>query len=217
MPTTLLINNARLSFDKNLTKASDPKKGKEYGKFSCNFICSDETTFAILKDGKKIPVPAKDLNKVLEDVLKEKFNKVPAKWENWALRKNDQAVNATSGERYKGYEDDKGFYLAPTRFEDQGYPAYVRRDRTVLIGTKPDDLAEAKRLFYGGCYVNGKVNLAAFEVKEDGVTKRGVSSYLEAVQFLRNGEKFGGGAADADGFDELDEEEFEDETDTADV
>lgn len=210
MPTTLIITNGRLSFDKNLFEPSDAKL-KKSGKFSCNIIASDETTFAILtKDRGKVVVARKDLDKVLQDVLKEKFNKVPAKWENWATRENTAAVNATSGDRYKGYEDDNGIYFSPSRYADQGHPSYVRRDRTILNGNNPDDLAEAKRLFYGGCYINAKINIAAFEVKEDNVTKRGVTSFLEAVQFLRDGDKFGGGSANADGFDAVDEDDLPD-------
>jgi hypothetical protein len=60
-------------------------------------------------------------------------------------------------------------------------------------------------LVYAGCYVNAKVNLAADETKEDNVTKRGVTTFLEALQFVRDGDKFGGGSANADGFDAVEE------------
>jgi hypothetical protein len=213
--STLIIKNARLSFDKNLVTPTEPK-GNKPPKRSCNLIVSDDTQFALLEDGKSKPIKREDLQGVLESVLKAKFNgKVPAKWENWAVRENSTAVNASSGERYSGYEDDKGIYFAPTRFVDHGPPAYVRRDKSLMDSEKPADLAEIKRLLYGGCYVNAKINIGAYETKEDGVTKRGVTTYLEAVQHFNHGEKFGGGSANNDGFEalpDIDEEEEEEIT-----
>lgn len=210
--STLIIKNARLSFDKNLVTPTEPK-GNKPAKRACNLIISDDTEFSLLEEGSKArPVKREDLTGVLESVLKAKFNgKVPAKWENWAVRQNTSAANAETGERYKGYEDDKGIYFSPTRFVDHGYPAYVRRDKTLLDPEKPGDLAEIKKLFYGGCYVNSKVNIGAYETKEDGVTKRGVTTYLEAIQHFAHGDKFGGGSANAEGFDAL--EDIEDEED----
>jgi hypothetical protein len=197
MSATIIINNARLSFDKNLFEPN--KKDKR----TCNLITSDETTYFLLADGKKTPIKGEaGLLAVIEGELKAKFNgKVPPKYENWAIRRNTDANSAESGERYKGYEDDKGIYFSPSRFAKQGYPAFVRQTNQPIDLTSANGLDEARNLFYGGCYVNAKINLAAFETKEDGVTKRGVTTFLEALQFVRDGERFGGGSATAEGFD----------------
>jgi hypothetical protein len=202
MPITIIAKNARLSFDKNLFDPTESKGPKKPGKRTVCAICSDDSTFVKLVEGKKVPFEQKDFDAIITEVLKQKFaGKAPAKFENWAIRKNTDANNQQTGERFKGYEDDGGIYFSPSRYADQGYPAFVRRDGSLINMTTEDGVAEARRLFYGGCYVNIKLNLAAFQVKEDNVTKNGVTSYLEAVQFLRDGERFGGGDASADGFE----------------
>ena len=206
MSQIVIINNARLSFDKNLFEPN--KKDKR----TCNLITSDETTYFLLADGKKTPIKGEaGLIAIIEGELKAKFNgKVPPKYENWAIRRNSDANSAESGERYKGYEDDKGIYFSPSRFAKQGYPAFVRPSNQPIDLTSANGLDEAQNLFYGGCYVNAKLNLAAFETKEDGVTKRGVTTFLEALQFVRDGERFGGGSATAEGFDAVEQAEEED-------
>ncbi len=207
MSTTLLIKNARLSFDKNLFVPTEKKNGKP-GKRNCNLICSADTEIYILDGGKKTKVKREDLkSKVIDEALKKKFGgKVPAKYEDWAFRDNTNSVSATTGERHKGYEDDNGFYLSPSRIEDQGPPAFARKDGTQIKVLEAAGWEEALRSFYGGCYVNAKVVIGAFEAKEDNMVKRGVTSYLEALQFLRAGERFGGGEANTEGFESEEEE-----------
>lgn len=206
MATTLIIENCRLSFAKNLF---DPNKK---GKRTCNGICNSETKFFRLVEGKKVPVKGKEgLQKLVEEVLAAKFGgKTPPKYENWAFRPNVNAVHSETGERYDGYEDDAGFYVSPGRYETQGYPAFVRPNGQMIEMTEKGSL-EARALFQAGDYVNLKVNLAAFEVKEDGMTKRGVSSFLEALQYAREGTKFGGGSTDASGFDPVVEDDEDDD------
>lgn len=74
--------------------------------------------------------------------------------------------------------------------------------RPLVLGRKKEALTEEDGIIYSGCYVNA--SLAA-----DGYTfenlKRGVKCYLNGVQFVKDGERFGADAS-AD-FDELD---FED-------
>lgn len=209
MSITLLTNNVRLSFTKNLFKPSEKKKR------SCNLVCSDDTRFFRLENGVPKSIARKDIDTVIQDVLKEKFHgKVPAKFENWAVRSCANANNTNTGERYDGYGDDKAIYFAPSRYEDQGMPAFVRRNGTTIPTTNAEGIAEAEGLFYAGCYIFAKINVAAYETKEDGVTKRGVTTYLEGLQFYKDGERFGGGAADATGFVDLTEDD-EDESSLA--
>jgi hypothetical protein len=210
MPITIIAKNVRLSFDKNLFDPTE-SKGKKPGKRTVNAICSDLTTFLKLQDGKKIAFKQDDFDEIIKDALKQKFaGKAPAKFENWAVRKNTEANNQQSGERFKGYEDDNGIYFSPSRYADQGYPAFVRKDGSVINMATEDGVAEARRRFYGGCYVAIKLNIAAFQVKEDNVTKNGVTAYLEALQFLSDGERFGGGDASADGFESEGSDEEDD-------
>lgn len=200
MPATIIIKNGRLSFDKYLFEPN--AKGKR----TVNVIATPDTSYVHLTEGQKVPVKGNAaLQAIIEEVLKAKFSgKIPPKYENWAIRKNADANSAETGERYKGYEDDNGIYFSPSRY--QGYPAFVRPNGQVIDIASANGLEEAKALFYAGCYVNVKVNIAAFETKEDGVTKRGVTTFLEALQFARDGERFSGGSANADGFDAVEDD-----------
>lgn len=210
MSATLILNNVRLSYTKNLFEPT------EKGKRTCNVICSDKTRFFRLVGGTPKKISREQLDDVLKEVLKEKFNgKVPAKFENWAVRSCADANNSSTGERYGGYEDDDAIYFAPSRFAKQGYPAFVRRNGQQISMVDEKGVEEATGLFYAGCYVCAKINIAAYETKEDGVTKRGVTSFLEGLQFYDKGETFGGGAADATGFVDLTEDD-EDESSLAD-
>lgn len=205
---TVIIRNGRLSFDKFLFEPNEKKK------HSVNVIAGEDTTFSRLKKEEgRVPIKREDLIKVLEEVLKAKFTKLPAKYENWAVRKNSEANHQQSGERFKGYEGDDGIYFSPSRYAKEGkvdLPTFVRKDGSVINTKEPDGLEEAKRLFYAGCYVSAKLNFAAYEVNEGGVTKRGVTTYLEALQFLNHGEPFRGSDSNADGFDNEGDDEGED-------
>ena len=207
MSTVLILRNARLSFDKNLFVPTDKKNGRS-GKRNCNLICSADTEIFVFDAGKKTPITRADLQKkVIDEALKKKFGgKVPAKYENWAFRENTNSVSATTGERHKGYEDDDGYYLSPSRIEDQGLPAFARKDGSPIKVLEAAGYEEALRSFYGGCYVTAKVVIGAFEAKEDNMIKRGVTAYLEALQFLRAGERFGGGEANTSGFEDEEKE-----------
>ena len=63
-------------------------------------------------------------------------------------------------------------------------------------------LSEEDGIPYGGCYVNADIDIWA----QSGEYK-GVRAGLAGVQFVRDGERFGGGVVTApDGFDELPDE-----------
>lgn len=201
---TLFIQNARLSFDKNLFVANEKDKR------SCNIIAQPESKLFRLEGGKKTPVDRKGLDEIIQEVLKTRFTKVPAKFENWAVRENTTANNQQSGDRFVGYEDDNGFYFAPSRYEKNGPPAFLRRDGTLMNMRIPAEAEEAMLMFYGGCYCDFKINIAAYETKEDNVTKRGVTTFLEGLQFRKAGDRFGASAANGEGFEALPEDEEDD-------
>lgn len=81
-------------------------------------------------------------------------------------------------------------------------PVVVDRDRN------PIEVEELAEKVYAGCYVRLAVRAYGWENPE--FKTRGVSLTLELVQFLRDGERFGGGPAAEDVFDDLEEEETED-------
>lgn len=200
MSKTLIAKNVELSFSKKLF---EPQNGKR----SCNLIETPESGFVVLGEG---AIKKGDLTGLVESVLKAKFDGVvPPKAKNWVIRSNKDAVSMTTSERYSGYEDDKGIYFSPSRFEDQGPPAFVRRDGSVINTETADGLAEAKRLFRPGAIVNGKINVVAFDAvdKETKAKSRGATTFLEALQFMSEGTQRGAAAPSAEGFDVIEDSE----------
>lgn len=125
-----------------------------------------------------------------------------AKWEKKAqavlgtIRGQSQKFCYIDGntKEYQGYENMMA--LSSKRQAKSGQPKVLDRDMTVLEETsgKP----------YGGCYVNAKVELWA----QDNNYGKGMRCTLMTVQFVRDGDAFGGAApANTEGFEaEVDEE-----------
>lgn len=72
--------------------------------------------------------------------------------------------------------------------------------RPLVIGRRKEALTEADGVIYSGCYVNVSLGVAPYEF---GKVKKGVKCYLNGVQFVADGERFGSDAMSD--FDELDE------------
>ena len=74
--------------------------------------------------------------------------------------------------------------------------------RPIVVDRNKAALTEEDGVIYSGCYVNASIAAAGYEF---GKVKKGVKCYLNGVQFVKDGERFGGDAADD--FDMLDGEE----------
>ena len=82
------------------------------------------------------------------------------------------------------------------------------KSRPLLLDRDKNQLVEADGRPYAGCYVNA--SLEVFGYNNSG---NGIAASLKGVQFVKNGDAFGGGApASPDDFDDLgvDEEETDD-------
>lgn len=74
--------------------------------------------------------------------------------------------------------------------------------RPAAVGRKKETIREEDGVIYSGCFVNASIAFAGYEY---GKIKKGVTCYLNGVQFVADGERFG---SDATGdFDELDDTE----------
>mgnify|MGYP003295872414 CR=1 FL=1 len=74
--------------------------------------------------------------------------------------------------------------------------------RPVVINRNKAAVAEEDGIIYSGCYVNASLAAAGYTFEK---VKRGVKAYLNGVQFVKDGERFG---SDALGdFDALDGDE----------
>lgn len=78
--------------------------------------------------------------------------------------------------------------------------------RPVVVDRRKAALTEDDGVIYSGCYVNASLGAEAYEF---GKLKRGVKCYLNGIQFVKDGERFGRNTVDD--FDELDEEEEDDD------
>ena len=74
--------------------------------------------------------------------------------------------------------------------------------RPVVVGRRKEALTAEDGVIYSGCYVNASIAAAPYEY---GKVKRGVKAYLNGVQFVQDGERFGIDALDD--FDELEDDD----------
>ena len=118
-------------------------------------------------------------------------NKIqPGKWPSnlhWPLKDGDD--KADENPEYAGC-----YFISPTS-----------KQPVVLLDRAKRKLTEADDKLYPGAYVNASLAVSHF----DAAMKRGVSIYLNGVQFFADGERLASHDATAD-FDQLDEDDFED-------
>jgi len=165
-----IVKNARLSFP-YLFKARKPmendKKKDQTPQYSADFILDKvkhaEVIAAIQAEEKRLAI--------------EKWGKFPAKWTS-ALRDGSTMIDPESGESRPGYDDSK------MRLSTKS------QSRQHVVGRDREPITEADELIYGGCYVNVVVELFIWENEQSG---KGASGNLGAVQWVRHGERFGGG------------------------
>jgi len=102
------------------------------------------------------------------------------------------------GDGEDGDDNTKGHWIiSANRAETQGRPQVIDRKR------KPIDSSEASTV-YAGCYVNALIGIYV----PKGWGK--ICASIEVVQFVRDGEPFGGGRVDAQAvMPELPDEDFE--------
>lgn len=131
----------------------------------------------------------KAIRATIEEVGKKKWG---AKWEEMKNEEGSQVMsralrNGNLKKKFAGYEDHV-FVVAGNKTR----PAVVDRDRSPLV--------EADGRPYSGCYIVQRVEFWA----QDNKFGKFINASLKGVQFVRDGEGFGGGApATADDFEDL--------------
>lgn len=183
----LHLNNARVSFANGLYKASAMEAGQQE-KFGADFILQpDSVVLRVNADGSKTKTTLREAElAVANDAWKGNGAKILATLEGSkkSIRDGDLRVNK-AGDVYEGYAGN--WYVtakSPTRplLVDQNRVAVTEEDGTI----------------YSGCYVNAIVELYA----NTQPTKKGVFAGLKGVQFVKDGDAFGGSApAAANEFD----------------
>lgn len=208
----VIIKNARLSFN-DLFKAKSISGGKP--RFGATVICLDgseegnpdnlETTIVYQNsEGKKSAAPFAKMADVCNQVVKEKWGKVPAKLKNYAFNKADGSTTRNEytnddGEYWAGFNEDT-FYIAAAKQEE----LCVNGEMTVLDQLKQPIAPNSGKIF-SGCFVNIVVDVYAYDNDEG----KGVTASLEGVQLKATGEALG--ITQIDAADEFDEEEIPDD------
>lgn len=181
MSKKVLIRNVRLSYEHIFQPSAfdDTQKAK----YSVELI--------IPKDHPDLP----NIRRALFEAGAEKFGSAFATGKPWptgytcALKDADKDV------------DGSGVLLAEKNPEYAG--AYILKadstKRPLVYGRRKEALTEADGIIYSGCYINVSAAASGYEF---GKMKKGVKCYLNGVQFVQDGERFGADAS-AD-FDELD-------------
>ena len=126
------------------------------------------------------------------------------------IAKLEAAINAVAEEKWKG-KIPKGLKLCLGDGEEKDYDGYdgamfvsaSTKVRPVIVDQKKRPLAEEDGKPYAGCYVNAAISLWA----QDNQWGKRVNATLDAIQFVKDGESFGGKKVTADVFGEIEEED----------
>ena len=175
------LNDVRLSFP-NLWKAKEFKPGDGKARYDATFLIEPGS-----ENDKKVRAAIEEAARAVYGDKFEKFLKgIEGNANKFAYQDGDL-------KDYDGYEGM--LYLA---CHSKVRPLVIDR-RPKLPDGSPNVLIEADGKPYAGCYVNATVELYALKGDFPGVLAN-----FSGVQFVRDGDAFGGGtAAKADDFDDL--------------
>lgn len=187
MSKKIMLRNVRLSYEHIFTpSAFDESADKKYS-----------ATFIIPKDHQDVAA----LKKALIEAGAEKFGnafdgKGWPKGFTCALKDGDKDENMNGELLREANPEYAGCYV-------------LRADSTrrpLAIDRKKAAVTEEDGVIYSGCYVNASLAAGGYEF---GKVKKGVKCYLNGVQFVADGERFGGDAmSDFDSLDGDDDEDF---------
>lgn len=186
----LHLNNVRVSFANGLFKASAFEAGQQE-KYGADFILQpDSVVLRVNADGSKTKTTLKEAElAVATEAWKANGAKMLASLEasKKSIRDGGKRTN-NAGEVYEGYEGAQ-------------YVTAKTATRPLLIDAQRQPVTEEDGVIYSGCYVNAIVEIYA----NTKPATKGVFAQLKGVQFVRDGDAFGGGApARADEFDVVD-------------
>jgi hypothetical protein len=126
------------------------------------------------------------------------------------IKKLKEAIEKVAAEKWKGKKPG-GLKICLGDGEEKDYDGYAdamfvsasTKVRPVIVDQKKNPLAEEDGKPYAGCYVNAAISLWA----QDNQWGKRVNATLDAIQFVKEGEPFGGKKVTADIFEEEDEDD----------
>lgn len=205
----VILPDVRLAFP-DLWQARAGKDGKN-PKFGGNFIFTRES---------------EAYKRAEAAFLKAAQEEYGPNWQNFltvmepskkCLRNGDRNINSQTGEIRQGFagmmyvtaKNKQKPVVIAHRYHN-GEPVHIAEDGSAWVkGAKvdPSTLGFEVDKPYGGCFVNAKIEIGAMKAK--GEIAANVFARLVAVQYLRKGDAFGAGPANADGFEDMGGDEGE--------
>lgn len=181
MSKKIMLRNVRLSYEHIFQpSAMDDNSTPKYS-----------AELLIPKDHPDLPA----VKRAIFEAGAEKFPQAVATGKPWpmgftcALKDADKDVDGSGVLLAEKIPASKGCYILKAQ----------STRRPVTLGRRKEALTESDGIIYSGCYVNVSVAAAGYEF---GKIKKGVTCYLNGVQFVQDGERFGSDASSD--FDELD-------------
>jgi hypothetical protein len=184
MSKKVILRNVRLSYEHIFTPVKFDDN-QEVAKYSATFI--------IPKDHPDLPALKRALFEAGQEEFPADFK--PGSWPKGytcGLKDADKDTDSNGeilAEKNPAY---KGSYIIEANSVN----------RPVTVNRKKAAVTEADGVIYAGCYVNASLGIAGYTY---GKVKKGVKAYLNAVQFVADGERFGSDALSD--FDDLDGED----------
>lgn len=184
MSKKIMLRNVRLSYEHIFTPTKFDENGE--AKYSATFI--------IPKDHPDLPAAKRAMFEAGQDEFATDFGKSSA-WPRGytcSLKDADKDVDGNGVLLAEKNEAYKGCYVLEAN----------STRRPVAIDRKKAAVTEDDGVIYSGCYVNASLAAAGYTY---GKVKKGVKCYLNGVQFVADGERFGSDALSD--FDALDGDE----------
>lgn len=180
MSKKIMLRNVRLSYE-HIFKPTSFEEGGD-PKYSATFI--------IPKDHPDLPAVKKAFYEAGQESFASDFKGGAwPKGYTCSLKDADVATDSMGevlAEKQSAY---KGCYILEANSSKR--PVVINRNKAAI--------AEEDGIIYSGCYVNASLAAAGYTY---GKVKKGVKAYLNGVQFVKDGERFGSDAmADFDALD----------------
>jgi hypothetical protein len=130
------------------------------------------------------------------------------------IEKIREAIKAVAEEKWKGKKPG-GLKICLQDGEEKDYDGYAdsmfisasTKVRPTIVDQKKNPLVEEDGKPYAGCYVNAAITLWA----QDNQWGKRVNASLEAIQFVKEGEPFGGKKVTADVFGVIEDGDDDDD------
>lgn len=138
-----------------------------------------------------IPKDSGQVKAVKEAIIKALDEKFPGKRKNGAWPATMHNPLKDGDELAEEHPEYAGCYILRSS----------SKNRPLVMGRRKEQLTEEDGVIYSGCYCNVSLAAAGFDAQ----AKKGVTIYLNGVQFVKDGERLAGFDASSD-FDDLDGE-----------